>query len=71
MPLLNASTGTISTACTQLAAERGITTVLHYGVYRGDLPLPRRGRPLHHVAALAIEPGNATAQRALASLAAP
>jgi hypothetical protein len=38
-----------------IVAARGVTTVLHYGVYRGDLPLPRRGRPLHHIAALAID----------------
>ena len=38
-----------------LLAARGVATVLHYGVYRSDLPLPKRGRPLHHVAALAID----------------
>jgi hypothetical protein len=38
-----------------LLAKRGVTTVFHYGVYRGDLPLPKHGRPLHHVAALAID----------------
>jgi hypothetical protein len=38
-----------------LLARRGITSVYHYGVYRGDLPLPRKGRPLHHVAALAMD----------------
>lgn len=38
-----------------VVASRGVTTVLHYGVYRGDLPLPKHGRPLHHTAALAID----------------
>jgi hypothetical protein len=38
-----------------LLARRGVTSVYHYGVYRGDLPLPRKGRPLHHVAALAMD----------------
>jgi len=38
-----------------VVAARGVTTVLHYGVYRGDLPLPTRGPALHHVAALAID----------------
>jgi hypothetical protein len=38
-----------------LLAQRGITAVYHYGVYRGDLPLPKKGRPLHHVAALAMD----------------
>ena len=36
-------------------ARRGFTTVLHYGIYRGDLPLPKDGRPLHHTAGLAID----------------
>ncbi len=38
-----------------VVSARGFTTVLHYGVYRGDLPLPKHGRPLHHTAALAID----------------
>jgi hypothetical protein len=38
-----------------VVAARGFTTVLHYGVYRGDLPLPKRGPVLHHVAALAMD----------------
>ena len=38
-----------------LLAHRGVAAVYHYGVYRGDLPLPKKGRPLHHVAALAID----------------
>ena len=38
-----------------LVAKHGVTTIVHYGVYRGDLPLPKHGRPLHHVAALAID----------------
>jgi hypothetical protein len=38
-----------------LLAPSGITTVLHYGIYRDDLPLPAHGRPLHHTAGLAID----------------
>jgi hypothetical protein len=38
-----------------MLAPRGVVTVYHYGVYRGDLPLPKHGRPLHHVAAMAID----------------
>jgi hypothetical protein len=38
-----------------LASRHGVASVVHYGVYRGDLPLPKTGRPLHHVAALAID----------------
>lgn len=38
-----------------ILARRGYTTVLHYGVYRGDLALPTRGPVLHHSAALAID----------------
>jgi hypothetical protein len=38
-----------------LLARRGVSVVYHYGVYRGDLPLPKKGRPLHHVAALAMD----------------
>ena len=38
-----------------LLAPSGVTTVLHYGIYRDDLPLPRHGRPLHHTAGLAID----------------
>jgi hypothetical protein len=38
-----------------IVARRGVTLVRHFGVYRGDLPLPAHGRPLHHVAALAID----------------
>jgi hypothetical protein len=38
-----------------IVAAHGVTTIRHFGVYRGDLPLPKHGRPLHHVAALAID----------------
>jgi len=38
-----------------LLAPSGVTTVLHYGIYRDDLPLPAHGRPLHHTAGLAID----------------
>jgi hypothetical protein len=38
-----------------LLAPSGITTVLHYGIYRDDLPLPSHGRALHHLAGLAID----------------
>ena len=38
-----------------LLAPRGITEVVHYGIYRGDVPLPAHGRPRHHVAGLAID----------------
>ena len=38
-----------------LLAPSGVATVLHYGIYRDDLPLPRHGRPLHHTAGLAID----------------
>jgi hypothetical protein len=38
-----------------LLARHGVRTVVHYGVYRGDLPLPAHGRPLHHVAAMAMD----------------
>jgi hypothetical protein len=36
-------------------ATRGYTTVLHYGVYRSDVPLPKHGPVRHHTAALAID----------------
>src|SRR5262249_30977627 len=36
-------------------AARGITSVVHYGIYRSDVPLPAHGRPQHHVAGLAID----------------
>jgi hypothetical protein len=36
-------------------AARGIRSVTHYGIYRGDVPLPAHGRPQHHVAGLAID----------------
>jgi hypothetical protein len=38
-----------------LLKTRGVSQVVHYGMYRDDIPLPKRGRPLHHVAGLAID----------------
>lgn len=39
----------------EIVAKHGVTEVVHYGIYRGDVPLPKHGRPRHHVAALAID----------------
>lgn len=36
-------------------SARGVTSVVHYGIYRSDVPLPAHGRPQHHVAGLAID----------------
>jgi hypothetical protein len=38
-----------------LLAPSGVTTVLHYGIYRDDLPILAHTRPLHHTAGLAID----------------
>jgi hypothetical protein len=38
-----------------MVAKHGVTQVLHYGIYRGDVPLPAHGKPRHHVAGLAID----------------
>jgi hypothetical protein len=38
-----------------LVARHGVTEVRHFGIYRGDAPLPARGKPLHHLAGLAID----------------
>jgi hypothetical protein len=38
-----------------LVAMHDVVRVEHYGIYRGDVPWPRRGPPLHHLAGLAID----------------
>jgi hypothetical protein len=39
----------------RMLSQRGVVEVIHLGMYRGDLPLPRGKRLRHHVAALAID----------------
>jgi hypothetical protein len=39
----------------RMLATHGVATVVHYGIYRGDVPLPAKGRPQHHVAGMAID----------------
>jgi hypothetical protein len=42
-------------ALAPLLLAHGVVRVVHYGIYRGDVPWPRRGAPMHHAAGLAID----------------